>query len=182
MKKHINATLAAMAVLLAVPAQADDLQAQLMAVAQAEQDGQAREEAKRAAEEMARQKAAKAAAAERQRQIAAAAAAKKAKAAQQAAVTQAKEQERLTDKKRAQDYEDKLRELELMKAQLELERMKKRVGREDDFIDQELKRESARTDVIQSEADATRDVATGTRDLLSSEGKAREEEASGWFN
>ncbi len=85
------------------------------------------------------------------------------------------------DKARDQSYEDELRRLEIQKQKLAL------AGRgpgkrENEFIDQELKSKAAQTDVIQSHADANRNLSEGGRDLLQSEGKAREEKASGWFN
>ncbi|EMB2600384.1 DUF5384 family protein, partial [Salmonella enterica subsp. enterica serovar Cerro] len=57
-----------------------------------------------------------------------------------------------------------------------------RVKRENEFIDQELKNKAAQTDVIQSNADSNRNMSEGGRDLMKSEGKAREKKASGWFN
>ena len=64
---------------------------------------------------------------------------------------------------------------------LELARKKARVSREDDFIEQELKREAAKTDVIQSDADATRNVSGGTKTLMEKEGEARVKKESGFF-
>lgn len=52
-------------------------------------------------------------------------------------------------------------------------RRKARVNRKDDFIDQELKRESAKTDVIQSGADSARNISSGTKNLMEREGEAR---------
>ncbi len=86
------------------------------------------------------------------------------------------------DKARDQSYEDELRRLEIQKQKLALAREEARVKRENEFIDQELKSKAAQTDVIQSHADANRNLSEGGRDLLQSEGKAREEKASGWFN
>lgn len=89
--------------------------------------------------------------------------------------------EYLTDKKRDQSYEDQLRLLELEERKLELERKKARVQREGDFIDQELKREAAQTDVIQSEADANRHLSKGAEVLMNKEGDARVKKESGFF-
>ncbi|EFB9862418.1 hypothetical protein CV519_004464, partial [Escherichia coli] len=63
----------------------------------------------------------------------------------------------------------------------ELQAKAARVQRENDFIEQELKERAAKTDVIQSEADANRNISTGSKDLLQSEGKAREKKASSWW-
>ncbi len=91
------------------------------------------------------------------------------------------EAEIAADKKRDQDYEDQLRQLELENRKLELEAKRARVNRANDFLDQELKERAAQTDVIQSEADARRNISTGTKELLQSEGKARESKADSWW-
>jgi Na+-translocating ferredoxin:NAD+ oxidoreductase RnfC subunit len=97
------------------------------------------------------------------------------------AVAATKELERLDDKKRDQSYEDQLRQLELEEKKLALEARKAKVKRVDEYIDRELGRQDAETDVVQSEADATRSVSKGTEELLRSEGKARENEADKLF-
>ncbi|WP_265474214.1 DUF5384 family protein [Mergibacter septicus] len=89
--------------------------------------------------------------------------------------------EYIADKRRDQAYEDQLRLLQLEEMKLELERKKARVKREDDFIEQELKREAAKTDVIQSDADARRNISKGTETLLIKEGEARVKKESGFF-
>lgn len=115
------------------------------------------------------------------------AAAKKAReraAAKAAEVARQKErayQEYLKDKQRDQAYEDENRKLDLEERRLALKRQQKRVEREDDFIEQELKREAARTDVIQSEADANRSISRGAESLMNKEGEARVKKESGWF-
>lgn len=136
------------------------LQDQLAAVAQAEQQGKNEENRQRDALQAKRDQEAQQ---ERQRQANAAA-------------------EAAQDKARDQSYEDELRRLEIQKQKLALAREEARVKRENEFIDQELKSKAAQTDVIQSHADANRNLSEGGRDLLQSEGKAREEKASGWFN
>lgn len=174
-------------------AYANTLQEQLSAVAQAENEGKARQDAKVAADNAAREKALQEDKLKQKRAIAAAelkraqqiASAEKRKARQQAeakAIRDSAEKERLQDKNRDQSYEDQLRDLELAKMKLELESRSKRVKREDDFIDAELKRENAHTDVIQSDADANRTISTGVKDLMQSEGKASETKAGKWFN
>lgn len=82
-----------------------------------------------------------------------------------------KNNERLLDKSRDQAFEDQLRLLEIEERKSELEAKKARVARANDFIDHELKRYNAETDVVQSEADATRNVSSGTKDMLSGIGK-----------
>ncbi|HCR5563817.1 TPA: DUF5384 family protein, partial [Shigella flexneri] len=51
-----------------------------------------------------------------------------------------------------------------------------------EFIDQELKHKAAQTDVVQSEADANRNMTEGGRDLMKSVGKAEENKSDSWFN
>lgn len=91
------------------------------------------------------------------------------------------ESERLADKYREQSFEDQVRQMKLDEMRLELERKKTRIAREDDLIDSELKHANAKTDVLQSEADANRNVSTGVKSALESEGRAKEEKASKWF-
>lgn len=127
------------------------------------------------------------AAAEAEGQRAEAAAARKAReraAAKAAEVARKKErayQEYLKDKQREQAYEDENRKLDLEERRLALKRQQKRVEREDDFIEQELRREAAKTDVIQSEADSNRSISRGAETLMSKEGEARVKKESSWF-
>ncbi|ELX3410790.1 TPA: DUF5384 family protein [Enterobacter hormaechei] len=161
---------------------ASSLQEQLSAVAQAEQQGKAEEqrlsdiqqEKINAAERLERQRRASAVA-EANRKAAIASAEKKARREKIEAEVKA-------DKTRDQGYEDELRSLEIQKQKLALAREEARVKRENEFIDQELKNQAAHTDVIQSNADSNRNMSEGGRDLMKSEGKAREKKASGWFN
>jgi hypothetical protein len=60
--------------------------------------------------------------------------------------------------------------------------LKAKSKRADDYIDRELKQQDAETDSIQSRADATRNVSEGTKSMMTSEGKAKEKKASGWFS
>lgn len=149
---------------------AASMQEQLSAIAQAENEGMAQEkqqedawrEERRQRIDAARQRRAQAVAREN---------ARKAK----------RDAEIAADKKRDREYEDKLRAIELEKQRLELEAKTARVKRENEFLDQDLKERAARTDAIQSEADARRNISTGSKELLQSEGKAREKEASSWW-
>ncbi|KAA0542477.1 DUF5384 family protein [Citrobacter portucalensis] len=158
------------------------LQDQLSAVAQAEQQG-ANEEKKQHDDWVAERN--KQIQQDKQRRANAQAAANK-KAAAAAAERQARQDKRdteaLQDKKRDQGYEDELRSLEIQKQKLALAKEEARVKRENEFIDQELKNKAAQTDVTQSEADANRNISEGGRDLMKSEGKAREDKADSWFN
>lgn len=90
--------------------------------------------------------------------------------------------EATADKKRDQSYEDELRSLEIQKQKLTLAKEEARVKRENEFIDQELKHKAAQTDVVQSEADANRNMTEGGRDLMKSVGKAEENKSDSWFN
>ena len=154
---------------------AASLQDQLSAVAEAEQQG--KNEAKKEHDEWV---------AQRNREIQQE---KQRRANAQAAERQARQDkldaEASKDKKRDQGYEDELRSLEIQKQKLALAREEARVKRENEFIDQELKRSAAHTDVVQSEADANRNMSEGGRDLLKSVGKAEEnkaEKSDSWFN
>lgn len=96
------------------------------------------------------------------------------KQAQLASENAAKHAETLQDKKRDQSYEDELRQLEIEERKLELAAKKAKVNRANDYIDQELKSQAAQTDVVQSQADAARNVSKGTEDLMRSTGRAKE--------
>lgn len=161
---------------------ANSLQEQLSAVAQAEQQGKAEEQRlmdiqREKIEENKRleQKRRERARAEANRRAAIASAERKAH-------RERIEAELKADKNRDQKYEDELRKLEIEKQKLALAREEARVKRENEFIDQELKNKTAQTDVIQSHADSNRNISEGGKDLMKSEGKAREKEAGGWFN
>ena len=65
---------------------------------------------------------------------------------------------------------------------IQLSKKRKRAEREDDFIDVELKRSQAQTDVLQSEADAQRNVSEGAKELMIKSGEAEVKKNSGWFN
>ncbi|MCI6988895.1 MAG: DUF5384 family protein [Campylobacter sp.] len=84
----------------------------------------------------------------------------------------------MSDKKRDQDFEDELRRLELE----ERKAMRQaRFKRADEFVSEELNRQKAQTDVIQSEASVDRSLAEGAKDLMSKEGDARIKANSGFF-
>lgn len=161
---------------------ANTLQNQLAAVAQAEQQGKSEEIRQ---QEQLKFKLEQDALQERKRQAKAAAIANqqaKAREAQRKSLQDKIAAEVAADKKRDQSYEDELRSLEIQKQKLALAREETRVKRENEYIDQELKNQAAHTDVIKSQADANRNISEGGRDLMKSEGKAREEKATSWFN
>ena len=158
---------------LSYPAIASSLQDQLSAGAEAEQQG--KNEEQRQHDEWV---------AERNREIQQE---KQRRANAQAAANKKARQDKLdaeatADKKRDQSYEDELRSLEIQKQKLALAKEEARVKRENEFIDQELKHKAAQTDVVQSEADANRNMTEGGRDLMKSVGKAEENKSDSWFN
>ncbi|MBN6449901.1 DUF5384 family protein [Escherichia coli] len=163
---------------LSYPAIASSLQDQLSAVAEAEQQGK-NEEQKQHDEWVAERN--REIQQEKQRRANAQAAANK-RAATAAANKKARQDkldaEASADKKRDQ----KLRSLEIQKQKLALAKEEARVKRENEFIDQELKHKAAQTDVVQSEADANRNMTEGGRDLMKSVGKAEENKSDSWFN
>ncbi|TKW60852.1 MAG: hypothetical protein DI628_08160 [Blastochloris viridis] len=113
-----------------------------------------------------------------EKQAAAREANRRAAQAQEAARVRA---EKSADKQRAQGYEDKLRALELEEMSLNLEAKRARAKRADDFVEQELKAQAAQTDVLQSEADATRHISSGIGENLKSKGRAEESKAKAWW-
>lgn len=167
---------------LANSAFASSLQDQLSAVAAAEQQGKVEEQKKH--DDWVAQRDREIQQEKQRRANAVAAANKKAAAAQ--AARQARQDkldaEAAVDKKRDQGYEDELRSLEIQKQKLALAKEEARVKRENEYIDQELKHKAAQTDVVQSEADANRNISEGGRDLMKSAGKAEENKSDSWFN
>ena len=161
---------------LSYPAIASSLQDQLSAVAEAEQQGK-NEEQRQHDEWVAERN--REIQQEKQRRANAQAAANK-RAATAAANKKARQDkldaEATADKKRDQSYE------EIQKQKLALAKEEARVKRENEFIDQELKHKAAQTDVVQSEADANRNMTEGGRDLMKSVGKAEENKSESWFN
>lgn len=139
---------------------------------QAEKAKQAELDRQLAAERAAAKREADAAAARefelRKKQIAADAAvrAKKAEADKIRAAAAARAQAKVAD------FQDANRNLDLEERRLRLEAMRTRVKRENDVIDAELNREKAKTDAIQSTADARRNVSGGVKSYLQDQGKA----------
>lgn len=83
---------------------------------------------------------------------------------------QAGEEKRL--RARDEQYEDTQRELQLEEAKLKLQMLKAKAARSNEYIDAELRESAAHTDVIQSGADATRNVSSGAKSLLEDSGEA----------
>lgn len=161
---------------------ASTLQDQLSAVAQAEQQGRT---AERQQFDTQKEQQDQKERLERQRRVNEIASANKKAtiaAAERKSQREKIEVEANADKKRDQGYDDELRSLEIQKQKLALAREDARTKRENDYIDQELKNQAAHTDVIQSNADSNRNISEGGKDLMKSEGKAREKKVSGWFN
>ena len=102
--------------------------------------------------------------AEQQRQSAAAQAKRDAAAAEQARIA-------AKDKARNQAFEDEQRALDLEERKASVTASKAQAKRANDYIDSDLKKKNAQTDVIQSEADANRNISKGAGDMLSGVGK-----------
>jgi len=96
------------------------------------------------------------------------------------------EQARLRDENRAdkyrdQVYQDQMRKIELERKQIEIDMEKARLARINEFIDQDLKSKAAETDVVQSGADANRNISSGAKSLLEKTGDAAVKKESGFF-
>ncbi|ENJ7142718.1 DUF5384 family protein [Escherichia coli] len=160
---------------------ANQLQNQIAAIAQAENEGRAIEQkAEDARKEFIRQQV-NAERVRRKKAVAAAAAREKQRIALENELRAKREAELANERRRDQAYEDELRKLNIERMKLELQAKSARVKRENDFIDQELKEKAAKTDVIQSEADANRNISSGSKELLQSMGKASEKKSSSWW-
>lgn len=128
-----------------------------------------------------------AAAAEQRAEAREAAARQQRAAAQRAASQRAAEQhqaqaaERKRVQTREESFEDELRALELEERRLKLQAKKAQVARANDYIDAELRDSAARTDMIQSNADAARNVSSGAKSLLEDVGKAEVKRSGGLF-
>ncbi|WP_207003882.1 DUF5384 family protein [Trinickia mobilis] len=115
------------------------------------------------------------------------AAAQQARAAADARAREQARQDRIAAARQAREandeaYQDQLKELELQQKKLELQARQTQVNRENELIDQQLKRDTAETDLVQSKADANRNISQGQKTLLQDTGTAEVKKASGWFN
>jgi hypothetical protein len=62
--------------------------------------------------------------------------------------------------------------LDIQEKMLQLKADQAKVARANDYIDQDLNRSRAETDVIQSQADATRNISSGEKSFLNQAGQA----------
>jgi hypothetical protein len=154
--------------LLSLPALANQFD-QLYQIEQETKQAQANAEAERIRQAAAEQASAEARDAANRRQRAAA---QQAAAQQAAAKRQVQEAENQRVRSREESFEDELRALELEERRLELQAKRARTARANDYIDAELRESAAKTDVIQSDADASRNLSSGTKALLEDSGKA----------
>jgi hypothetical protein len=144
------------------------LQDQINSVYQAQQEQEAQQRAAYAAQQAAIRREHEEVLAIQKARLAAVAAREREQAAEAAA-----------DKKRDQSYQDKLRELNIQRQEVELQAQKTLAGRENDYVDSDLARRAAETDVIssraenlRSQADANRNVSSGVKDYLDQSGAA----------
>lgn len=114
-------------------------------------------------------------------------AAEKAKANARVAAARAKTKARLEHeqamraKNRDLTYEDELRKMEIEEKKMALRAKQARLARVDEFIDQDLNRRKAETDVVQSTADAKRNISQGTKDMFTGLGKGAEAQGKKWW-
>lgn len=88
------------------------------------------------------------------------------------ALSKVREAENKRLRSREEQFEDEDRELELEERRLKLQALKAKAARSNEYIDAELRESAARTDVVQSEADAARNVSSGAKSLLEDTGEA----------
>jgi hypothetical protein len=82
---------------------------------------------------------------------------------------------------RAETREDEAHALEIEERKLRLQTLKAKADRSNDYIDAELRSSAAKADVVQSEADANRNISSGTKALLEDTGKASVNKSTRWF-
>jgi hypothetical protein len=157
MKKTICALLIAITSPIAL---SQSLQDQLNSVNNAYQANQNAEQQRQ--NDMRRQAAE--AQAKRDAQAAAAQASRDAQAAEQAKIA-------ARDRARNQAYEDEQRLLNLEERRAQVAGSKAQAKRANDYIDSDLKKKNAQADVVQSEADANRNISKGAGDMMSGVGK-----------
>ena len=87
-----------------------------------------------------------------------------------------RERQAREEKERARNraFEDEQRRLDLMDRKADIAARRARADRSNDYIDRELSREDAKTNVINSNADANRNLSEGSRDLMRGIGKGAE--------
>jgi len=89
-----------------------------------------------------------------------------------AAQRRATAQENARRQTRTEHRKDQDRALDLEERRLKLQVMKAKADRANEYVDAELRDNAAKTDVVQSHADALRTVSTGAKALLEDTGKA----------
>lgn len=186
-----NAVVAAGAIVLCatVAAAQPTPQNQLDAIAAVQAEAQARQqEAARAAQwrawQQQQQQQANWRTAEQARHAEAMAAMRaRAEAASRAAAEKSrKEAEAAAARKRDDTYVDQLRDMELQRQQLAIDAQKARVARANEYIDRELKKQDAETDVTQSVADTNRNLSAGARKEMEDRGAAAVKHESSWLD
>jgi hypothetical protein len=102
-------------------------------------------------------------------------------ARKRAAQERDREQQALADRDRARAraYEDEQRRLDLAERKADISMRRARAERSNEFIDRELSREDAKNNVINSNADANRNISEGGRDMLKGIGKGVERHGLG---
>ena len=80
--------------------------------------------------------------------------------------------QRQAERNRDRLYQDQLRTMELEQRRLQVQRLRAQTAREGDFIDRELKRIDAETEMLKSQADSNRNVSEGTKSYLTKAGDA----------
>ena len=78
------------------------------------------------------------------------------------------------ERSRTQAYEEEQRRLDLMERKAALATRRAKADRSNDYIDRELNREDAKTNIVNSNADANRNLSEGGRDMLKGIGKGVE--------
>jgi hypothetical protein len=160
---------------------ADQLSDQLKALKSAQdQNDEANWDAARAQAERERQEEEK-----KQAQIRAAERAREERVKEAAAQEKAKNDERLKDKARIQAQEDEEHALEMEQKRAKVEETKAisaaKAARAKDYVDADLSKQKAETDVIQSNADANRNISEGAKELQTGIGKGAEAAGKSWF-
>lgn len=102
-------------------------------------------------------------------------------AEQSAARRKAVAQEQARMRKRNEQQRDEEHALDIEERKLRLQAMKARTERTNEFIDAELRDSAAQSDVVQSKADALRNLSSGTKTLLEDAGKAEVNRSNKFF-
>ena len=89
-----------------------------------------------------------------------------------AARARRQESEERADRKRDRDYLDQRRSIFLQQEELELAEKRAHVARVNEFINRDLAHQDAETDVLKSDAEATRNLSMGAKTFLDDEGTA----------